>query len=169
MAFDAYYLKFVLDEVRAQLLGARVEKIHQPSRDTVILLLRCEGGRKKLLFAANPTAPRLHLTAASPENPPEPPMFCMLLRKHVGGGTICDVKQQPFERVVELTVENKNELGYRQLKRLVFEVTGKSANIILTDENYTITDSLKRPDAELTSKKLLVKGAKYRFFEKTKK
>lgn len=79
----------------------------------------------------------------------------MLLRKHIGGGTICDVKQQPFERVVELTVENKNELGYRQLKRLVFEVTGKSANIILTDENYTITDSLKRPDAELTSKNCL--------------
>ena len=79
MAFDAFYLSCVLDEVRS-LQDAKIEKIHQPSRDTVILLLKHRDGRGKLLFAANPAAPRLHLTAASPENPAEPPMFCMLLR-----------------------------------------------------------------------------------------
>ena len=82
MAFDAYFLTAVLDEIREKAIGARVEKIHQPSRDTVILLLRCEQGREKLLFAPNPAAPRLHLTATSPENPEKPPMFCMFLRKH---------------------------------------------------------------------------------------
>lgn len=69
MAFDAYFLTGVLEELRTQALGARVEKIHQPSRDTLILLLRCAAGRQRLLIAANPTAPRLHLTGANPENP----------------------------------------------------------------------------------------------------
>ena len=69
MAFDAFFLSAVLEEVRTRCIGARVEKIHQPARDTVIVHLRCQEGREKLLFAANPAAPRLHLTAASPENP----------------------------------------------------------------------------------------------------
>ena len=82
MAFDAFYMSCVLDEIRA-LQDAKIEKIHQPSRDTVILQLKCREGRQKLLFALNPTAPRLHLTTSNPENPAEPPMFCMLLRKHL--------------------------------------------------------------------------------------
>ena len=86
MAFDAFFLSAVLEEVRTRCIGARVEKIHQPARDTVIVHLRCQEGREKLLFAANPAAPRLHLTAASPENPAQPPMFCMLLRKHLYRG-----------------------------------------------------------------------------------
>ena len=86
MAFDAFFLSAVLEEVRTRCIGARVEKIHQPARDTIIVHLRCQEGREKLLFAANPAAPRLHLTAASPENPAQPPMFCMLLRKHLYRG-----------------------------------------------------------------------------------
>ena len=85
MAFDAFYLKFTLDEIREKCLGGRVEKIFQPSRDSLIMLIKGTAGREKLLIVANPTAPRLHLTTASPENPPEPPMFCMLLRKHLSG------------------------------------------------------------------------------------
>ena len=87
MAFDAFYLSAVLKELRA-LPEPRVEKIPQPSRDSVILHLKCADGRQKLLFGINPTAPRLHLTAASPENPAEPPMFCMLLRKHLSGARL---------------------------------------------------------------------------------
>ena len=93
MAFDAYFLTAVLNELRAEAAGARVEKIHQPARDSVILLLRTEKGRQKLLLAANPAAPRLHLTTASPENPAEPPMFCMLLRKHLSGARL--IRQSP--------------------------------------------------------------------------
>lgn len=167
MAFDALSLSVLVKELREKILGAKINKIFQPEKDELHFLL-FNNGNFRLVMSANASVNRFCVTAYPAENPLTAPSFCMLLRKHIGGGTICDVKQQPFERVVELTVENKNELGYRQLKRLVFEVTGKSANIILTDENYTITDSLKRPDAELTSKKLLVKGAKYRFFEKTK-
>ena len=102
MAFDAVYLSAVLSEIR-QLGECRVEKIHQPSRDTVIFLLKHKEGRAKLLIAANPAAPRLHLTGASPENPPEPPMFCMLLRKHLMGARLAEISQPPMERAATFT------------------------------------------------------------------
>ena len=104
MAFDAFFLSFVLEEIRESCLGGRVEKIHQPSRDAVILHLRCTNGREKLLFSPNPAAPRLHLTAASPENPAEPPMFCMLLRKHLLGARLSEIAQPPMERSLPSTV-----------------------------------------------------------------
>ena len=99
MAFDAFYLSAVLGEMEEKCQQARVEKIFQPSRDTLIFLLRCKEGREKLLIAANPTAPRLHLTTASPENPPEPPMFCMLLRKHLMGARLSAISIRPFQAV----------------------------------------------------------------------
>ena len=93
MAFDAFFLSAVLDEIQSRTAEARVDKIHQPSRDTVILQLKCRDGREKLLFALNPTAPRLHLSTASPENPAEPPMFCMLLRKHLLGARLVEIQR----------------------------------------------------------------------------
>ena len=101
MAFDAFFLRAVLDEIRQKAIHARIDKIHQPSRDTVILQLKGNEGRYKLLLAPNPAAPRLHLTTASPENPPEPPMFCMLLRKHLLGARLAAVSQIPMERWAE--------------------------------------------------------------------
>ena len=105
MAFDAFFLSAVLSEVRERCLGGRVDKIYQPSRDTLILLIRGRESREKLLFAANPTAPRLHLTTASPENPAEPPMFCMLLRKHLLGGRLTEISQLPMERAAYFTLD----------------------------------------------------------------
>ena len=96
MAFDATFLAAVMDEIRDHTAEARVDKIHQPSRDTVILQLKCREGRQKLLFALNPTAPRLHLTTSNPENPAEPPMFCMLLRKHLLGARLIRMEQIPM-------------------------------------------------------------------------
>ena len=105
MAFDAFFLGAVLEQIRQTCLGARVEKIHQPSRDTLLLLLKCSGGREKLLIAANPANPRLHLTKESPENPAEPPMFCMLLRKHLSGARLAKVEQPPMERLAVFTFD----------------------------------------------------------------
>ena len=119
MAFDAYFLSAVLDEIRQKATGARVEKIHQPGRDTVIVLLRCEHGREKLLFAPNPAAPRLHLTTANPENPDQPPMFCMLLRKHLSGARLTEITQPPMERAATFTFDCTDEMGYPVQKRLV--------------------------------------------------
>ena len=97
MAFDAFFLRAVLGEMQ-EAVGSRIEKIHQPTRDTVVLLLKTSTGRQKLLFVISPTAPRLHFTEHSPENPPEPPMFCMLLRKHLSGARLVEITQIPMER-----------------------------------------------------------------------
>lgn len=144
MAFDAMFLSAVLEEVRDRTQDARVEKIYQPSRDTVILQLKCRAGREKLLIALNPAAPRLHLTTASPENPPEPPMFCMLLRKHLLGAKLREVAQLPMERCAIFTFDCTDELGDRVQKRLVAELMGRTCNLYLLDREDRILDCLRR-------------------------
>ena len=144
MAFDAFFLGAVLKEIREKTLGGRIEKIHQPSRDTLLLLLRCAGGREKLLLAANPAAPRLHLTAESPENPPEPPMFCMLLRKHLSGARLTAISQPPMERLAVFTFDCIDELGDPVQKKLVAELMGRTCNIYLLNEDGRIIDCLRR-------------------------
>ena len=161
MAFDAFYMSAVLQEIREKATGARVEKIHQPSRDTIILLLRCEGGREKLLFAANPAAPRLHFTAASPENPPEPPMFCMLLRKHLSGARLASISQPAMERAATFTFDCTDEMGYPVQKRLVAELMGKTCNIYLLDPDGRIIDCLRRIGLDAGAKRTALPGMYY--------
>lgn len=161
MAFDAYFLTGVLEELRTQALGARVEKIHQPSRDTLILLLRCAAGRQRLLIAANPTAPRLHLTGANPENPDQPPMFCMLLRKHLSGGRLTKVEQPPMERLVRLTFQCTNEMGDSVDRILVAELMGRTTNVYLLDEGGRILDCLRRVGLDDSAKRQALPGLYY--------
>ncbi|NLF35322.1 MAG: fibronectin/fibrinogen-binding protein, partial [Clostridiales bacterium] len=111
MSLDAICLSAVLRELRPALLGGRVDKIHQPSRDEVLLAVRGAGGTVRLLLSASPNHPRIQLTALSRENPETPPMFCMLLRKHLAGGRIRAVEQPPMERLAELVLETTDELG----------------------------------------------------------
>ena len=161
MAFDAFFLSAVLDEVRERCLGARIDKIHQPSRDTLILHLRCKEGREKLLFAANPTAPRLHLTTASPENPPEPPMFCMLLRKHLMGAKIADITQIPMERCATFTFDCTDEMGFPVQKRLVAELMGRTCNLYLLSPEGRIIDCLRRIGLDESAKRAALPGLMY--------
>ena len=160
MAFDAFYLSAVLGEIR-QLGEARVEKIHQPSRDTVILHLKGRETRAKLLIAANPSAPRLHLTAATPENPPEPPMFCMLLRKHLSGARLAEVSQLPMERCAIFTFDCIDELGDPTQKRLVAELMGKTCNLYLLDKSGRIIDCLRRIGLDAGAKRTALPGMYY--------
>ena len=160
MAFDAFYLSCVLDEIRA-LQEPRIEKIHQPSRDTVILLLKHRDGRSKLLFAANPAAPRLHLTTASPENPAEPPMFCMLLRKHLSGGRLVEISQLPMERCAIFTFDCIDELGDRVQKKLVAELMGRTCNLYLLAPDGRIIDCLRRIGLDETAKRPALPGMYY--------
>ena len=155
MAFDAFYLSAVLGEMEEKCQQARVEKIFQPSRDTLIFLLRCKEGREKLLIAANPTAPRLHLTTASPENPPEPPMFCMLLRKHLMGARLSAICQTPMERAVEFTFDCTDEMGYPIQKKLVVELMGRTCNVYLLGPEDRILDCLRRVGLDETSRPAL--------------
>ena len=160
MAFDAFYLSAVLEEIRS--LGeARIEKIHQPSRDTVILHLKSRDSRAKLLIAANPAAPRLHLTTANPENPPEPPMFCMLLRKHLSGARLTNIAQLPMERCAVFTFDCIDELGDPTQKRLVAELMGKTCNLYLLDKTGRIIDCLRRIGLDAGAKRTALPGMYY--------
>ena len=161
MAFDAFFLSAVLEEVRQRVIGARVEKIHQPSRDTLILHLRCKEGREKLLFAANPTAPRLHLTSASPENPAEPPMFCMLLRKHLMGAKIAEISQIPMERCATFTFDCTDEMGFPVQKRLVAELMGRTCNLYLLNPEGRILDCLRRIGLDESARRAALPGLMY--------
>ena len=155
MAFDAYFLTAVLNELRSEATGARVEKIHQPARDSVIILLRTERGRQKLLLAANPAAPRLHLTTASPENPAEPPMFCMLLRKHLSGARLSSIEQPPMERCATFAFDCTDEMGYPVQKKLVCELMGRTCNIYLLGPDGRILDCLRRVGLDESSRPAL--------------
>ena len=161
MAFDAYFLTAVLEEVRQKCIGARVDKIHQPSRDTLILHLRGRESREKLLFAANPTAPRLHLTAASPENPPEPPMFCMLLRKHLLGAKLTEITQPPMERAAAFIFDCTDEMGFPVQKKLVAELMGRTCNLYLLGPEGRILDCLRRIGLDETARRPALPGLHY--------
>ena len=160
MAFDAFYLSAVLGEIR-QLGECRVDKIHQPSRDTVIFHLKHKEGRAKLLLAANPAAPRLHLTDSTPENPAEPPMFCMLLRKHIGSARLVEISQLPMERCAVFTFDCIDEMGDAVQKKLVAELMGKTCNIYLLGPDGRIIDCLRRIGLDAGAKRTALPGMYY--------
>lgn len=161
MAFDAFFLSAVLEEVREKCIGARIDKIHQPSRDTLILQMHSREHRTKLLFAANPTAPRLHLTTASPENPAEPPMFCMLLRKHLMGAKLSEVSQPPMERCATFTFDCTDEMGFPVQKKLVAELMGRTCNLYLLSPEGRILDCLRRIGLDESAKRAALPGLNY--------
>ena len=161
MAFDAFFLRAVLGEIREKTEQARVEKIHQPSRDTVILLLKTQEGRQKLMFVASPTAPRLHLTTASPENPAEPPMFCMLLRKHLSGARLREISQPDMERCATFTFDCIDEMGDPTQKKLVAELMGRTCNLYLLGADGRIIDCLRRIGLDETIKRPALPGMFY--------
>ena len=161
MAFDAFFLSAVMDEIRSLTAEARVDKIHQPSRDTVILQLKCREGRQKLLFALNPTAPRLHLTASNPENPAEPPMFCMLLRKHLLGARLLRAEQIPMERCAMFTFDCIDEMGDHVEKQLIAELMGRTCNLYLVSPEGRIIDCLRRVGLDESAKRAALPGLMY--------
>ena len=165
MAFDATFLSAVLDEIRTKAAAARIDKIHQPSRDTLILHLKCQEGRQKLIFVANPTAPRLHLTTASPENPAEPPMFCMLLRKHLLGARLVNISQLPMERCAEFSFDCIDEMGDHVEKKLVCELMGRTCNLYLLSPEGRIIDCLRRIGLDESAKRAALPGLNYQYPE----
>ena len=161
MAFDAFYLSAVMGEIRALTADARVDKIYQPARDTVILQMKCREGRQKLLFALNPTAPRLHLTSANPENPAEPPMFCMLLRKHLLGARLVHMEQIPMERCAMFTFDCIDEMGDHVQKSLVAELMGRTCNLYLLAPDGRIIDCLRRIGLDESARRAALPGLIY--------
>ena len=158
MPLDAICLRAVVDEIRPQLAGNRIEKIQQPSRDQIVLVLR---GSRRLLLNAGANQPRIHMTAQLRDNPAQPPMFCMLLRKYIGNGRIVDVEQAPLERVVTLTIDAMDELGEMSRYRLVLECMGRHSNLILVAPEGHVIDCMRRVDFEMSQQRQVLPGLFY--------
>ena len=166
MPLDAICLQAVVNEIAPALIGSRIEKIQQPARDQLVLLLR---GNRRLFLCANPNQPRIHMTEQLRDNPSQPPMFCMLLRKHIGNGRIVAVEQSPLERVVTLAIEATDEMGEQSRFSLILEAMGRNTNLILTDKENRIVDCLRRVDLEMSQVRQVLPGLFYELPPKQEK
>ena len=151
MALDGITTSAIVTECKAALVGGRIDKIHQPVADEIRFSVRGFGGAKKVLLSANSAHPRMHITETTRENPMTAPLFCMVLRKHLAGGKIVDIYQPNFERIIIIAVESANEMGDITTKKLILEIMGKHSNLILTDGEGRITDSIKRIPSSVSS------------------
>ncbi len=161
MAFDACFLSCMTNEINDIASGGRIEKVYQPERDEIILLMRTREGGRRLLINVGANNPRISFTTVTKENPQQAPMFCMLLRKHLTGALLSSVEQIDFERVAKLTFETRDEMGFACKKYLIAEVMGKYSNLIFTDENMRVISSLKTVDFTTSSLRQVLPGMLY--------
>lgn len=162
MALDGVFLRHIKRELEEKLLGARVDKIYQPNRDELTVAFRTREAAYRVLFSARADSARVHFTAAQLENPKQPPMLCMLLRKRLSGAKLTAIVQPDLERVLHFEFDAINELGDHVTLTLTSEIMGRYSNIILTGEDGKIIDALKRVDAEMSSQRLVLPGVTYR-------
>ncbi|MGI6181183.1 MAG: Rqc2 family fibronectin-binding protein [Agathobaculum sp.] len=162
MPLDAICLAAVTDELNHALAGSRVEKVYQPDRDEIVLQTRGQGGARRLLISIAAGAPRVHFIDAARENPAAPPMFCMLLRKHVQGAKIAAVVQPSVERMLTIELDTADEMGVPCQKKLICELMGRHSNVILCSEGGHIIDALRRVDGDLSGKRQVLPGLFYR-------
>ena len=161
MAFDTLCVKKIVEELNSTVIGGRIDKVHQPEKDELMFGIRTFEGGFKLVLSASANNARVHFSDVSKENPKTPPMFCMLLRKHLASGKIVKVSQPDFERIIEIDVESYNDLGDLTTKHLICEIMGRNSNIILCDENYRIIDSAKHIDFSVSSVRQILPGLTY--------
>ncbi len=168
MALDGAFLFAVKNEL-TQLIGGRIEKIHQPSREEIIISIRTRQGSKKLYISANAGSARVHITEKSVDNPQTPPMFCMLLRKRLGNGKLVDIRQDGLERILFLDFECVNELGDVVMITLACEIMGRCSNLIIIGNDGKIIDSIKRVDGEMSRERMVLPAMKYTFPPKSER
>ncbi len=161
MAFDAGFLRAVTCEIEERLNDAKVEKITQPSQDEINMTFRRFGKTERLCIRAGSNMPRLSLTASVKENPATPPMFCMLLRKHLGGAKLLHAVQMGYERIVRLTFSAYDEMGYVTEKHLICEIMGKYSNLMLLDVNDRILGVLRPVDFSTSRVRQVLVGMTY--------
>lgn len=158
MAFDGLFTKAMTHELQ-QLVSGRISKIHQPNSQEIVLHIRAAGKNSRLLISIHPSYSRIHVTNEAIDNPSEPPMFCMLLRKHLEGGFISSISQLEMDRVIILRVESKNEIGDDMVRELHIEIMGRHSNVILVDpERNLILDSLKHLSPSVNSYRTILPG-----------
>ena len=161
MAFDAVAVRCLVKDLKDKLINSRIDKIHQPEKDEITINLRTMTDNFKLVLSASPAHPRVHFTNVSKKNPISAPMFCMLLRKHIGSGKITDIEQIGFERIIKFSIESYDELGDLKTKYLIVEIMGRHSNIILTNQDMRILDCIKHIDFTVSSVRQLLPGLDY--------
>lgn len=165
MSLDGTFLYCIRREMlSAGLIGGRIDKIYQPSREEIIISLRAAGKHNKILISANSMSARVSLTDRAAENPSAPPMFCMLLRKHLSGGKLIDISQDGLERIINFDFECMNEIGDMVINRLTAEIMGRHSNIILMtkkDGVYRVIDSIKRITDDISSVRRILPNIVY--------
>ena len=162
MSLDSFFITAQTRALDARLSGARIDKIFMPRPAEIVLSIRGEAGNERLMISAGGSNSGIYLTSLRPENPPAPPMLCMLLRKHMQGGRILSVSQPEGERMMVITFSSTDELGRVSEKRLVCELMGKRTNILLLDENGIILGCVKKVDYEMSPDRALLPGLAYR-------
>lgn len=160
MALDGAFLNIVKKELEI-LIGGRVDKISQPSREEIVITFRTRGGTEKLFISASAGSARVHITKAAIENPKVPPMFCMLLRKHLNSGKLVNIRQDGLERILYFDFEASNELGDMTEITLAVEIMGRCSNLVIINSEGKILDSIKRVDAEMSRERMVLPGMTY--------
>lgn len=169
MPMDGLTLGFATREMNAILPGGRIDRITQPEKDTIVLLVRAGAANHRLLLCASPNNARCHFTNLNFPNPLEPPMFCMLLRKHLTGARIVSISQPEHERILELEIDTHDELGFAARKKLVLELIGRSSNLILVGSDGRIIDCMRRMDFAGDAERSMMPGMFYRMPPKQNK
>ena len=162
MPLDSVTVSALAQELRGRIVGTKIDKVQQPERDTVILSLHGQGGSVKLALCGGVGNARVHITRSAYENPERPPMFCMLLRKHLCGARIAELVQPERERILILRLDGYDELGASVQKKLAVEMIGRGTNIILIDSEDRIIDCLRRVDSDMSALRQVLPGLIYR-------
>lgn len=162
MSLDGIVIRSIVHELNNEILEGKVDKIYQPEEDEILLNIRAKGKNHKLLISASSNNPRIYLSNYTKSNPISPPMFCMLLRKHLQGGRITNIMQSDMDRIVHIDIQSFDELGILSTKTLIIEIMGRHSNIILLDkESNKILDSVKRVTPDISSVRLVFPGVLY--------
>ncbi len=161
MPLDGLTLSFVAAELNGLLAGGRIDKVVQPERDEIILTVRNNGKNSQMLLSASADCARAHITQVKKNNPLEPPMMCMLMRKHIVGGRILEIRQAESDRILEIEIEHYDELGDKVKKLIVCEFMGRHSNIIFIGGDGRIIDSARRVTEQISSVREVLPGLRY--------
>ena len=162
MPLDSVFLTGLTAELKPQIVGARIDKVQQPERDLLLLSLRTHDGNARLLVHGGVGSARVHLTEGRFENPASPPMFCMLLRKHLVGARITGLERDGSERLLQIRMDARDEMGSETARTLVVEMMGRQSNVILVDGEGIILDCMRRVDPSMSEIRPMLPGMRYR-------
>lgn len=169
MALDGIFLSLLKNEIKEKLIGFKVDKIYQPSKDEILFTFRTYNGVEKLLLSAKADSARIQITEQNIENPKKPPMLTMLLRKYLSGARLTDIVQDGFERILTLVFDAKNDLGDPVVYKIIIEIMGKYSNIVLVNDKNKIVECVKRIDSSKSSVREILPGLQYQLPPKQNK